>query len=640
METQLDLAGRLLELTRDPDLWTRLQALRSLRQWFYRTGDVSFQRRIIDTYLERMAEPDVAVVRKNLSEGLYIMLDENLGGSISLQKNIAELPEKLRPGIIEARRAVERDVLLNPVLAALERGNLLQRSAVLEAFDGSFLKGRSYARQPENMIDVGNDREFGFLYEPPLALLERTFTVLFTASLPTEPRRQSIQLCSFFKVPERTSNAAIQARLIAALLDSNTTVRAAARAVVGSELSLTGTEDDAGRISALNNVLTGSGSVDARAALLAAIARNGRLCENSSIKAAIRSLLPREDAAADLLPILGRPEFTLADRLSVIDRGWKRISPPQRITALELLFAQPALEDRAMPSDQILELLWRAATDPSDSVRERALSGISGLPAFWSSRKASQFLLIALADDAPAIRKLGLALAASKSSFWERPDAREHLARLLVDPDASVRSDALDVVKHHRLVAKFSALAKRVKALGEDPSLAARADAVLLAAGFDPARVQSDISLSRPRTLSLATFRRTVNPLFYEAGEDTFACARCHANHTILRIAAADPAKGYTDLQLLSNYNSVLNLVNLGEPESSLILRKPLSPEVQGVTDPASPSGLTHVGGPRWESSEHPAYRAILAWIREASAPPSGSEVSADAPRVKRNGRE
>ena len=170
-----------------------------------------------------MAEPDVAVVRKNLSEGLYIMLDENLGGSISLQKNIAELPEKLRPGIIEARRAVERDVLLNPVLAALERGNLLQRSAVLEAFDGSFLKGRFYARQPENMIDVGNDREFGFLYEPPLALLERTFTVLFTASLPTEPRRQSIQLCSFFKVPERTSNAAIQARLLAALADSDTT---------------------------------------------------------------------------------------------------------------------------------------------------------------------------------------------------------------------------------------------------------------------------------------------------------------------------------------------------------------------------------------------------------------------------------
>src|SRR5205823_10313551 len=32
-----------------------------------------------------------------------------------------------------------------------------------------------------------------------------------------------------------------------------------------------------------------------------------------------------------------------------------------------------------------------------------------------------------------------------------------------------------------------------------------------------------------------------------------------------------------------------------------------------------SGTGLTHVGGPRWDNAEHPAYRAILDWIREAS---------------------
>ena len=41
-----------------------------------------------------MAVPEAAVVRKNLSEGLYIMLDENLGGGVSLQKNIEQLPAK------------------------------------------------------------------------------------------------------------------------------------------------------------------------------------------------------------------------------------------------------------------------------------------------------------------------------------------------------------------------------------------------------------------------------------------------------------------------------------------------------------------------------------------------------------------
>ena len=60
MDTRLDLAESLIELTRDPDLWTRLQALRTLRQWFYRTNDTALARRIVDTYLARMAEPDAA----------------------------------------------------------------------------------------------------------------------------------------------------------------------------------------------------------------------------------------------------------------------------------------------------------------------------------------------------------------------------------------------------------------------------------------------------------------------------------------------------------------------------------------------------------------------------------------------------
>ena len=92
MDTRLELADSLIELTRDPDLWTRLQAMRSLapvvlshERPIARPAD----RRI---YLARMAEPDTPVVRKNLSEGLYIMLDENLGGGVSLQKNIEDAP--------------------------------------------------------------------------------------------------------------------------------------------------------------------------------------------------------------------------------------------------------------------------------------------------------------------------------------------------------------------------------------------------------------------------------------------------------------------------------------------------------------------------------------------------------------------
>jgi hypothetical protein len=622
MDTRLDLAERLLELTGDPDLWTRLQALRSLRQWFYRTSDARFQRRIIDTYLARMALPESPVVRKNLSEGLYIMLDENLGGGVSLQKNIAELPEAMRPRIMEARRAVERDVLLTPVLAALERGNSLERTAVLKAFDGAFFQGRFYARQPENMLDVGNDREFGFLYEPPLDVLERTFAALLAASRadPAEARRQAIELCSFFKLPKRATSQVIQRRLLEALLDRDARVRKAARAVVGRELALTGAENDKQIQGVIRSILGDTGARENRAAVLAAIGRNSRLRALPEIKAAIRSLLLFPDAAPLLLSLLEGPEFSDTERLDVLDHGWNRLEPPEREKALAIFFARSALLDRNEPPDKAVELLRRAVTDPSAAIRERTLSGISALNEFRSGRTAPQLLLFALADDTPAIRKLGLSLAASKASFWERPDALEHIARLLVDPDAQVRSEALELVKHHRLVTKHPALARRVKVLAEDASLAPRAGALLRAAGIDPASVKADVSLGRPRLLGLATFRKTVNPLFYQAGEDTYACARCHANHTILRIAEADPARAITGEQLMINYNSALKVVNLGQPESSLILRKPRSPQGQGGPDALSPTGLTHVGGPRWDSAEHPAYKAILAWIREASA--------------------
>ena len=152
------------------------------------------------------------------------MLDENLGGGVSLQKNIAELPESLRPRILEARRSLERDVLLTPVWAPGAR-NRCKRMAVLDAFDGSFFKGRHFARQPEAMIDVGNDREFGFLHAPELDVLESTFATLIKADLPARSRQQVLQLASFFRLPARTQKSSIQTVFLRLLLDPDPGVR-------------------------------------------------------------------------------------------------------------------------------------------------------------------------------------------------------------------------------------------------------------------------------------------------------------------------------------------------------------------------------------------------------------------------------
>ena len=174
------------------------------------------------------------------------------------------------------------------------------------------------------------------------------------SSPPTFPPSRGSRPFSFAASSRCRRGRATRRSRLACSPRSPTPIPASARRPAGSltgNSSLTGAEDDAGRIGTLNDLLTGSGAADSRAAVLAAIGRNGRLSESPVIKAAIRSLLTREDAAADLLPILGRPEFTNPERLSVIDRGWKRISPQQRITALDLLFAQPALVNQVEPTD-------------------------------------------------------------------------------------------------------------------------------------------------------------------------------------------------------------------------------------------------------------------------------------------------
>ncbi|HMC64950.1 MAG TPA: discoidin domain-containing protein, partial [Gemmataceae bacterium] len=191
------------------------------------------------------------------------------------------------------------------------------------------------------------------------------------------------------------------------------------------------------------------------------------------------------------------------------------------------------------------------------------------------------------------------------------------------DPDRKIRAEALAAVERHDLAAREPRLHRRLRGVMADPDgkLAREAEAILRAHQVDPAGLTADVVVQRPRVLNLSTFRREVNPIFYQPSADGQFCAKCHVNHTILRLAEPPaPGKAPAPEDVMLNYNSVLKVINLGDPEQSLILRKPRSPHGQGNESADSPTGLTHVGGPRWEGNEHPAYLKLLAWIRSASA--------------------
>ena len=545
---------------------------------------------------------------------MYILLDENLGGGVSLQKNLAVLPEKFRKNALEGRKAVERDILLGPILASLESGNALQREALVRSFDGTFFKGRTYARQPSGMLDVGNDREFGFLDEPSPELLDRAFAALLASDANPEVRRRSIQLASFFQVPSRSTNGPIQLALMKGLADADPAILEAAKRAVSDDLELRGAESDPARIAAIRTAIR---EVDSRKAVVRAIARNRGLMANPEIIADLRSILGTGDPRS-LLPVFGHPAFTDAEVVAAIARAWPDSSESaDRLGLLIALLSRPGLVDSENPPAPAVEVLRTAIVDRSAGVREAALGAVGRLR---EGKLADRLVLVGLADDSPGLRRMALGLAGSRAAFWSGPEPRERLLALLVDPDATVRERALEVVDRQRLARGAPVIARRVKALAGDSALKARAEACLANQGFDPALVEPDLTLGRPRLLSFSTFRDRVNPLFYQAGDDGHSCASCHANHGVLRVGEANGA----DSPLI-NYNSALKVVNFGEPESSLLLRKPRSPRGQGSPDESSPTGLTHVGGPRWESVEHPSYRAILEWIREASADASAS---------------
>lgn len=102
------------------------------------------------------------------------------------------------------------------------------------------------------------------------------------------------------------------------------------------------------------------------------------------------------------------------------------------------------------------------------------------------------------------------------------------------------------------------------------------------------------------RKLDEAFFRGYVEPILQTRGKDGYACVHCHASHTIFN----------------GSYGSALNVVDLENPENSLLLRKPTSgPESEGVVGART---LPHGGGVRWEKGSA-EYQTILDWIKGAS---------------------
>lgn len=115
-------------------------------------------------------------------------------------------------------------------------------------------------------------------------------------------------------------------------------------------------------------------------------------------------------------------------------------------------------------------------------------------------------------------------------------------------------------------------------------------------------------------------FVEKVNPILAQPGSDGRACVDCHARRPILFLSPLRDGEKLETI-LRQRYRSVLNVIDLAEPEESLILKKPLNPapdSPQGNSDP----GL-HSGGIRF-TEESATYESLLKWIRSGGLGKAG----------------
>ena len=128
--------------------------------------------------------------------------------------------------------------------------------------------------------------------------------------------------------------------------------------------------------------------------------------------------------------------------------------------------------------------------------------------------------------------------------------------------------------------------------------------------------------------LDFSYFVTKIEPILATPGPDGKACVFCHASHVIFKLEPPNAEGVFSDQDSEENYKYAMRVVDINDPDKSLILIKPTRP-----TDSAGNVGdylATHNGGQRWPGNESSwQYRTILEWIR------GGSLGAANVPKVE-----
>lgn len=136
-----DVARVLIRHVNDPDMLVRIESLKSLWRWWYRTPNFTLRREIERAFLERAAvEQENPLVRLNVAQAIYNILDEN---TVQFHKNwLRSMALQADRDKAEASRVAEVErPLASELASALAEESATARQTVLTALDYYFLRG-------------------------------------------------------------------------------------------------------------------------------------------------------------------------------------------------------------------------------------------------------------------------------------------------------------------------------------------------------------------------------------------------------------------------------------------------------------------------------------------------------------------
>jgi HEAT repeat protein len=572
-----EIADKIIARLSDPHAPVRMQAAKSLTQWFYWTKDESLRDRIAEAFIARMAVNEHPWMRRNLIEGFYSMADENVR---YLYNNwIGHLAQKQdRDGAVASHRESSRR-MAERVARALETGNELQREGLLRGLTEFHLRHGGYTNAGR-YTRIGNDIETIVFYADGAPAMERALTPLVNSP---DPVRRERAILAAYTLRDNTLTD-LPLAVMRRLNDPEPSVRAASNEFY-------------------------------RALPLKVVEQNRREAIETLKELLASKYAEAQIAALDRVKTLGA-EFARNEKFdeevkTFVLRTGDGADRKTAAAALRALADFPHLADDARIEQRIASALQSSDAELSRAATQVALQApqLRGRPAISAALEA-----LLRTQSAPK-RRMVLDLINADTPVNDDLRMISLLADSLEDREEMVRSAALNAVRRVKSLQSNAAIRAGLAKLTKDPNQRLQGLAVAMYQGQDGGVA---LDLRAEELLDYNFFARRVLPLLTARGADGNACVNCHTTHTIFKLIEPDKEGRFTEEQLRENYRSALKVVDMASPENSLIIRKP--------TGDASQEGLVgskktpHGGGMRWNGLSDPATQAVLEWINGAKS--------------------